>query len=400
MYNHPRKTPSDFLNYLNSTLKKLSKENKEITLLGDFNLDLLKFDKLNVIEQFVNVMFCNYFQPVILQPTRYTDNSRPTLIDSIFVNSLDLKAISGNLISKISDHMPNFIILQRNISENKKLKIIKRNFRNFNEATFINEIKQVNFHNLFDTQNNIHIKYDIFQNKILEIIEKHAPLQPPSNKKKTQLLKPWITKGILKSISIKNKLYKKFLNSTDSFWYQRYKYYRNTLNHLIRNSKRLHYNSYFDAFKNNSKMIWKGINDLINKSSKTSKTSSGTTIKVNGNMITDPKQVADKFNDYFTKVAKSLVDKLGISNSNFKDYLKDPIADSIMLSPVTEEEVLDQLNSLDTTKAAGAYDIPISLIKLLKNEIKKPLMTLLNLSFTSSSFPNSLKYAKVIPIFK
>ena len=122
MYNHPQKTPSDFLNYVNSTLNKLSKENKEITLLGDFNLDLLKFDKLHVIEQFVNVMFC--FQLVILQPTRYTDNSRPTVIDNIFVNSLDLKAISGNLISKISDHMPNFIILQRNISENKKLKII------------------------------------------------------------------------------------------------------------------------------------------------------------------------------------------------------------------------------------------------------------------------------------
>ena len=147
-------------------------------------------------------------------------------------------------------------------------------------------------------------------------------------------------------------------------------------------------------------MIWKGITDLINKSSKTRKTRSGTTIKVNGNMITDPKQVADNCNDYFTNVAKSLVDKLGISNSNFTDYLTDPIADSIMLSPVTEEEVLDQLNSLDTTKAAGAYDIPISLIKVVKNEIKKPLMTLINLSFTSGSFPNSLKYAKLIPIFK
>ena len=66
-----------------------------------------------------------------------------------------------------------------------------------------------------------------------------------------------------------------------------------------------------------------------------------------------------------------------------------------MLSPVTEEEVLDQLNSINTTKAAGAYNIPISLIKLLKNEITKQ-----NLSFTSGSFPKSLKYAKVIPIFK
>ncbi len=402
IYNHPRKLPSDFLNYLDSTLKKLSKENKEITLLGDFNLDLIKFDKINVVEQFINLMFSNYYQPVILQPTRYIDNSRPSLIDNIFVNSLGLKAVSGNLINKISDHMPNFLILEKTIPKNNKLSVIKRNFKNFNENDFITDVKQLNFDNLNNTQNpqnNIDIKYDYFHNNILQIIEKHAPLQPLSKKKKKQLLKPWITKGILKSITVKNKLYKKFLKSKDSFWYQRYKYYRNMLHRLIKNSKRLHYNSYFESFKTNSKMIWKGINDLINKSS-TSRKTEATSIKVNGNIIKDPKQVANKFTDYFTNVAKSLVDKLGTSNSNFKDYLKDPIAESIMLFPVTEVEVLDQINSLDSSKAAGAYDIPISLIKLLKNEIKKPLMTLTNLSFTSGSFPKSIKYAKVIPIFK
>ena len=111
-------------------------------------------------------MFCYYFQPSILQPTRYKDKIRPSLIGNIFVNSLDLKAMSGNLISRISDHMPNFIILEKNISESKKLNIIKRNFRNFNETFFINEVKHVNFDNLYDAQNNIHTKYDIFQNKI------------------------------------------------------------------------------------------------------------------------------------------------------------------------------------------------------------------------------------------
>ena len=142
-------------------------------------------------------------------------------------------------------------------------------------------------------------------------------------------------------------------------------------------------------------MIWKGVNVLINKSYKKTRKTNGPSIKVHGNIISDRKLVADRFNDYFTNVAKRLVDKLGSFNSNFKDYLIDPISYSIMLSPVTEEEVLDQLDSLDTLKAAGAYDIPIFLIKLLKNEIKKPLMTLINLSFTSGSFPNSLKYAKL-----
>ena len=32
-------------NYLNTLLDKISKENKYVFLLGDFNVDLLKYDK-------------------------------------------------------------------------------------------------------------------------------------------------------------------------------------------------------------------------------------------------------------------------------------------------------------------------------------------------------------------
>ena len=71
-----------------------------------------------------------------------------------------------------------------------------------------------------------------------------------------------------------------------------------------------------------------------------------------------------------------------------------------MLTPVTEQEVLDQINNLNVAKAAGAYDIPVSLVKLMKNHIAKHLESLINLSFSSWSYPQSLKYAKVLPIFK
>ena len=71
-----------------------------------------------------------------------------------------------------------------------------------------------------------------------------------------------------------------------------------------------------------------------------------------------------------------------------------------MLTPVTEQEVLDQINNLNVAKAAGAYDVPVSLVKLMKNHIAKHLESLMNLSFSSGSYPQSLNYAKVLPIFK
>ena len=71
-----------------------------------------------------------------------------------------------------------------------------------------------------------------------------------------------------------------------------------------------------------------------------------------------------------------------------------------MIFPVTESEVLDKLSNLDISKAADAYDIPVKVIKLIRKEICKPLTTLINLSFCNGYFPTSLRYAKVIPIFK
>ena len=52
---------------------------------------------------FVNHIFYN--------PTRIVDNATPSLIDNIFANSIDHSPISGNLTCKVSDHLPNFIIL-------------------------------------------------------------------------------------------------------------------------------------------------------------------------------------------------------------------------------------------------------------------------------------------------
>ena len=41
-------------NYLNTLLDKISKENKSVFLLGDFNVDLLKYDKHAPTNEFLD----------------------------------------------------------------------------------------------------------------------------------------------------------------------------------------------------------------------------------------------------------------------------------------------------------------------------------------------------------
>ena len=56
-------------------------------------------------------MYENLCQPCIIQPTRIVDKQKPSLIDNIFINSIE-SPVSGNL-DKISDHFPNFIIINK-----------------------------------------------------------------------------------------------------------------------------------------------------------------------------------------------------------------------------------------------------------------------------------------------
>ena len=106
IYRHPSMDLNDFnCNYLNKLLENVSKEQKSIFLLGDFNVNLLNYDENNQTNEFLDSLASNSFIPLILQPTRITSYSN-TLVDNIFSSVIDPDIISGNLTATISDHLP------------------------------------------------------------------------------------------------------------------------------------------------------------------------------------------------------------------------------------------------------------------------------------------------------
>ena len=98
------------LTLIDKLLENISKEQKFIFLLGDFNVNLLNYNEHNQTNEFLDSLASNSFIPLILQPTRITSHSN-TLIDNIFSNVIDPDIISGNLTATISDHLPQFSII-------------------------------------------------------------------------------------------------------------------------------------------------------------------------------------------------------------------------------------------------------------------------------------------------
>ena len=115
--------------YLNILLHKLSKENKIVFLLDDFNKDSLRYNNHSSTYEFLDSIYSNMLLPHIIQPTRR--NYSKTTIDNIYANAISSNSVSWNLTATISDHYPQFVIAPAIFSNSPsaKLNIFKRDWK-------------------------------------------------------------------------------------------------------------------------------------------------------------------------------------------------------------------------------------------------------------------------------
>ena len=139
---------SDFLIPL---IHEITSENKQILLLGDFNIDLLKSDNDPNIMSFMDILGSNLILPQILLPTRITEHSK-TLIDNIFSTPTDSGTISGNLCYSISDHLPQFCLFPTlefcGIGDHGPF--YRQDWSKFNQEDFILDYLDIDWNQLFE----------------------------------------------------------------------------------------------------------------------------------------------------------------------------------------------------------------------------------------------------------
>ena len=117
--------------------------------MGDFNINLLNTDTNTNISEFYDNMSSHLFAPYILQATRLTKISE-TLIDNIFLNSIEVETFSGNVTSLISDYPPKLLILKdfHRKSTVRNNIVYKRNYRFFKGSKFKNDLKSIPLENI------------------------------------------------------------------------------------------------------------------------------------------------------------------------------------------------------------------------------------------------------------
>ena len=199
---------SDFLLPL---LQATSRENK---FYWDFNINLLNYDNPRV-STFLDTLGCFFFLlPQIVLPTRITETSK-TLIDNIFSNITE-SSVSGNLLYSISDHLAQvfcFSFPKASHSGSSGSNSFK-NWSKFHQEHFLRDFEALNWNEILSLEDqNIDISFDSFITETNALVDRYLPTVMLN--KKQSLKKPWITSGILKSMSMsmRDLYFRKFLRS-------------------------------------------------------------------------------------------------------------------------------------------------------------------------------------------
>ena len=182
VYRHPCMNQTEFIDiYLSELLQKFSKEDKTIMLMGD----LLKYDHNTDSPSFLDSLYANFLLPYISTPSRVTTHSR-TLIDNIFSDNIEDGIISGNIISTISDHYAQFLLMKNmKIKQKETTDIYCHDFKNINEVQFESELCNIDWKSVLEiNKNDVDFSFSKFFETFDNLLQKHAPIKKLSHKDK------------------------------------------------------------------------------------------------------------------------------------------------------------------------------------------------------------------------
>ena len=220
-------------------------------------------------------------------------------MDDIFSNVFDPDIVSGNLTATISDHLPQFAIIPNMFGNiiGKKSKIYERDWSKFDRENFTLDYFSVEWEDLLKIgELNADKSAKMYLDKINMSLDTYPPLKRINKYKLKDKFKPWITLGLPKSISVKNKLLTNCINKRDPILkeelHTKNKIYRNLLSTLMKKSIQANYDKYFERNWNNIKDTWKGIKSLISLKTLASRVPTVLSLN-NGDTITNPYDIAN-----------------------------------------------------------------------------------------------------------
>lgn len=222
---------------------------------------------------------------------------------------------------------------------------------------------------------------NIFNELIILLFNKHAPLKPFRCKNKHY---PWITDVIKIMMEKRNAARKRALASKKETHFEYYKSLRNYTNASIHRERTAYFNTYINSNSDNSKKMWNHLK--------------ATTLLDDPCIINIPPNLKkpDSVNDFFLK----LPDDDTVDENLLKWFRDNKFSSNVFtMDMCTSNDVLKIINNIKSN-AFGYDTITVNMLKMTLPRTLDLVTFIINKSIHTNVFPNQWKIARVIPIPK
>ena len=401
VYRAPDGDKRSFLGCLETILLQLRRElpNAEYIVLGDFNINLLDNVDNGDCEEFINLMASNNLLPLITKPTRINDGGgNHSLLDNVFYSD-PVSYISGILISSLSDHYPVFCLCKNvyNIDNGGILPSNKVKWRVINDATldkFCNSLIDYDF-TLIYAITDVNLAFVAFEKLLIELYNTSCPIVTKDVSYK-EFTKPWVDNDVKREMRIRDsylRLYRGGRIRKSEYCRQ-----RNKVTGLLRERRKAYFANQFECVKGDIKRTWSLINNVI-KPNVVKKRGNIKELRIGDDIVCDSKRIANEINNFFSTIGSSIANSLPPPNFDYRHYLRGDYVNSFFLPLTTTDDVLSYINSLKKKKCS-VNCLPSIVLERISYIVAPVLSHLINLSIDRGIFPDCLKLARVVPLFK
>lgn len=384
---------SSFLNEFSQYLSR--NKCKNLVVLGDININILNPESCS---DYLLLMSSYGLESLINEPTRPASN---TCIDHIFFRqAIGTKfRITSNVCNlNVTDHCCLMLSLQyetirttNNLTSSNKIVIDKIDYEKLKLL-----LSQEQWTTVFSESNSSNA-FNEFLNVLTTYIDRCRV--KINYKSKIRKIQPWLSDELYSKIQRKNWLGKKIKKRIGNFQSE-YHTLSTEIKKLVKIEKDNYYRDKFISCRKDLTARWKLINGLLGSNLKNEAISK---IEHDDKLVSDSSEIAQLFNSYFTNITKELRTNMNVNNSCSHVIL--PTQDrfnpnTFFFNPVTCEEVLITISGLENKPSCGYDNFNNITIKNIGPEIAQILQHILNLSVEYGIFPENLKKAIIVPIFK
>ena len=169
---------------------------------------------------------------------------------------------------------------------------------------------------------------------------------------------------------------------------------------ILRKAKITYFREKCTEYKQDSCKLWKLIHSILNRTSH-----KGECIKAinkEGVPRYDPATITDELCKHFSSIGKTFANKIPPPSKEITEYLNiiPQNEQSIFLDPTHDTEIIELITDLVPKNSSGYDNLSNKLLKKLLPALVGPLTTIFNKSLVEGVFPEAMKKADVVPLYK